>query len=118
MLVSFAMPFFLFGFSSLRPRVFKWERHFNKAGITAHRARSCETNPSPVALLGQASDPSTFELIQKIHTLQKRLISKTEEVVEKELLLQVCLPVCAPHTHVAIARILGTGGLAVVHASS
>lgn len=39
--------------------------------------------------LGQASDPSTFELIQKIHTLQKRLISKTEEVVEKELLLQV-----------------------------
>lgn len=37
----------------------------------------------------QASDPSTFELIQKIHTLQKRLISKTEEVVEKELLLQV-----------------------------
>lgn len=44
---------------------------------------------SPAALLGQASDPSTFELIQKIHTLQKRLISKTEEVVEKELLLQV-----------------------------
>lgn len=44
---------------------------------------------SPVVLLGQASDPSTFELIQKIHTLQKRLISKTEEVVEKELLLQV-----------------------------
>lgn len=39
--------------------------------------------------LEQASDPSTFELIQKIHTLQKRLISKTEEVVEKELLLQV-----------------------------
>lgn len=37
----------------------------------------------------QASDPSTFELIQKIHTLQKRLIGKTEEVVEKELLLQV-----------------------------
>lgn len=36
----------------------------------------------------EASDPSTFELIQKIHTLQKRLISKTEEVVEKELLLQ------------------------------
>ena len=42
--------------------------------------------------LKQASDPSTFELIQKIHTLQKRLISKTEEVVEKELLLQVAFP--------------------------
>lgn len=39
--------------------------------------------------LEQASDPTTYELIEKIHTLQKRLISKTEEVVEKELLLQV-----------------------------
>ena len=27
-------------------------------------------------------------MIQKIHTLQKRLIQKTEEVVEKELLIQ------------------------------
>jgi hypothetical protein len=26
------------------------------------------------------SDPATFELIQKIQTLQRRLISKTEEV--------------------------------------
>jgi hypothetical protein len=33
------------------------------------------------------SDPSTFELITKIQTLQKRLIAKTEDVVEKELLL-------------------------------
>jgi hypothetical protein len=31
------------------------------------------------------SDPNTFELISKIQTLQKRLIAKTEEVVEKEL---------------------------------
>uniref|UniRef100_A0A8C5R8N4 Cilia and flagella associated protein 58 n=1 Tax=Leptobrachium leishanense TaxID=445787 RepID=A0A8C5R8N4_9ANUR len=36
----------------------------------------------------QASDPSTYELIQKIQKLQKRMNSKTEEVVEKELLLQ------------------------------
>ncbi|XP_066549586.1 cilia- and flagella-associated protein 58 [Amia ocellicauda] len=36
----------------------------------------------------EASDPSTYELIQKIHMLQKRMIRKTEEVVEKELLLQ------------------------------
>ncbi|XP_060555610.1 cilia- and flagella-associated protein 58-like [Ruditapes philippinarum] len=36
----------------------------------------------------EGSDPSQFENIQKIHTLQKRLISKTEEVVEKELLIQ------------------------------
>ncbi|XP_018651191.1 hypothetical protein Smp_156370 [Schistosoma mansoni] len=34
------------------------------------------------------SDPSTYEMIQKIQALQKRLISKTEEVVEKELLIQ------------------------------
>lgn len=34
------------------------------------------------------SDPSTYELIAKIQTLQKRLISKTEEVVEKELVIQ------------------------------
>ncbi|TPX37647.1 hypothetical protein SmJEL517_g00778 [Synchytrium microbalum] len=34
------------------------------------------------------SDPSTFELITKIHALQKRLICKTEEVVEKELAVQ------------------------------
>ncbi|KAK2530612.1 Cfap58 [Columba guinea] len=36
----------------------------------------------------EASDPSTYELIQKIHRLQKQLISKTGEVTEKELLLQ------------------------------
>ena len=34
------------------------------------------------------SDPSTFELISKIQMLQKRLIVKTEEVVEKELVIQ------------------------------
>jgi hypothetical protein len=34
------------------------------------------------------SDPSTFELISKIQTLQKRLITKTEEVVEKEIVIQ------------------------------
>lgn len=28
----------------------------------------------------EGSDPSTFEMIHKIHTLQKRLITKTEEV--------------------------------------
>ncbi|CAH8521683.1 unnamed protein product [Heterobilharzia americana] len=38
--------------------------------------------------LPQGSDPSTYEMIQKIQALQKRLISKTEEVVEKELLIQ------------------------------
>ncbi|CAM9395094.1 unnamed protein product [Choristocarpus tenellus] len=36
----------------------------------------------------EGSDPTTYEMIQKIHTLQKRLIAKTEEVVERDLLLQ------------------------------
>lgn len=29
-----------------------------------------------------------YKMIQRTHTLQKRLIKKTEEVVEKELLIQ------------------------------
>ncbi|NXO32978.1 CFA58 protein, partial [Locustella ochotensis] len=36
----------------------------------------------------EASDPTTFELILKVQRLQKRLISKTGEVIEKEFLLQ------------------------------
>lgn len=42
----------------------------------------------------EGSDPSTYEMIQKIQTLQKRLISKTEEVVEKDLLIQVPVFIC------------------------
>ncbi|KNC50915.1 flagellar associated protein [Thecamonas trahens ATCC 50062] len=36
----------------------------------------------------EGTDPDKYDLIRKIHTLQKRLIAKTEEVVEKELLIQ------------------------------
>ncbi len=36
----------------------------------------------------EGSDPATYEMIQKIQTLQKRLISKTEQVVEKDLIIQ------------------------------
>ena len=36
----------------------------------------------------EGSDPPTYEMIQKVHTLQKRLIAKTEEVVEKDTLIQ------------------------------
>ena len=36
----------------------------------------------------EGSDPATYELVQKIHMLQKRLIEKSEEVVDKELLIQ------------------------------
>eukprot|EP00755_Sulcionema_specki_P017133 Sspe_Gene.10907::Locus_3677_Transcript_1_1_Confidence_1.000_Length_2788::g.10907::m.10907 len=36
----------------------------------------------------EGSDPREHEMIQKIQTLQKRLIAKTEECVEKDLLIQ------------------------------
>jgi len=36
----------------------------------------------------EGSDPSAYEMIQKVQTLQKRLIAKTEEVVEADLLIQ------------------------------
>jgi len=36
----------------------------------------------------EGSDPSTFDMIQKIQTLQKRLIAKTEEVAEKDMLIE------------------------------
>lgn len=36
----------------------------------------------------EGSDPSLFEMIQKTQMLQKRLIGKTEEVVERDLVIQ------------------------------
>merc|ERR1712139_438999 len=36
----------------------------------------------------EGSDPATFEMIQRVKKLQKDLIAKTEEVVEKENLIQ------------------------------
>ena len=36
----------------------------------------------------QGADPDTYELLLKIQTLQKRLISKTEEVVNKDVIIQ------------------------------
>ena len=39
----------------------------------------------------EGSDPSSYELIQQVHALQKRLIQKTEEVVAKEFVIKVFL---------------------------
>jgi len=36
----------------------------------------------------EGKDPETLELIQKINTLQKRLILKQEEIIEKDLKLE------------------------------
>jgi len=38
----------------------------------------------------EGSDPATYEMIQKIQTLQKRLISKTEEVKNKNTSICLC----------------------------
>jgi chromosome segregation ATPase len=35
----------------------------------------------------EGSDPATYEMIQKVQTLQRRLIAKTEEVVERDMLI-------------------------------
>merc|ERR1712087_658238 len=45
--------------------------------MNAHRWRELE-----------GSDPQTYEMIQKVKSLQKLLISKTEEGVEKDALIQ------------------------------
>ncbi|CAF2661846.1 unnamed protein product [Rotaria sp. Silwood2] len=50
----------------------------------------------------EGSDPSTFELIQKVQLLQKRLIQKTEEVVQKDLLIQE-----REQSYAALKHILG-----------
>ena len=39
-------------------------------------------------VFAQVKDPQRFGMIRKIHSLQKQLIGKTEEVVEKDLLIQ------------------------------
>jgi len=36
----------------------------------------------------EGTDSDTYEMITKIQTLQKRLISKTEECVEKDVVIQ------------------------------
>ncbi|KAM7073737.1 cilia- and flagella-associated protein 58 [Molossus nigricans] len=74
----------------LRQELFHMQREFMKERTRCRALEEELENPMNVHRWRklEASDPSTYELIQKIHTLQKRLISKTEEVVEKELLLQ------------------------------
>ena len=48
-----------------------------KKPLNVHRWRKLES-----------TDVDTYELIQKIQSLQKRLIAKTEEVSEKDVLIQ------------------------------
>ncbi|NP_001071024.3 cilia- and flagella-associated protein 58 [Danio rerio] len=74
----------------LRQEVFHMHRELMKERTRCRALEDELNNPLNVHRWRklEASDPSSFELIQKIHSLQRRLISKTQEVVEKELLLQ------------------------------
>merc|ERR1712093_300947 len=36
----------------------------------------------------EGTDPDTYEMLTKTHTLQRRLIDKTQEVVEKDVIIQ------------------------------
>uniref|UniRef100_A0A8C1TGN1 Cilia and flagella associated protein 58 n=1 Tax=Cyprinus carpio TaxID=7962 RepID=A0A8C1TGN1_CYPCA len=75
----------------LRQEVFHMQRELLKERTRCRALEDELGNPLNVHRWRklEASDPSSFELIQKIHSLQWRLIAKTQEVVEKELLLQV-----------------------------
>ncbi|KAK7165875.1 hypothetical protein R3I93_005838 [Phoxinus phoxinus] len=74
----------------LRHEVFHMQRELQKERTRCRALEDERSNPMNVHRWRKTADtdPSTFELIQKIHCLQRRLIAKTQEVVEKELLLQ------------------------------
>ena len=57
-------------------------------------------------MYNQGSDPSTYEMIQKIHTLQRRLIQKTEEVS----LIFCSKPIVAVHGVVGWTSVGGREG--------
>ncbi|KAL5110561.1 Cilia and flagella-associated protein 58 [Taenia crassiceps] len=63
-----------------------------KKPINIHRWRKLEIyhleDWRNYEFLPEGSDPSSFEMIKRIHSLQKRLIGKTEEVLEKEIQIQ------------------------------
>ncbi|XP_024400258.1 uncharacterized protein [Physcomitrium patens] len=76
--------------SVLKKNIFNLSKELN-AEKTKVRALSEELeNPLNVHRWRklEGSDPQAYEMIMKIQTLQKRLILKSEEVVEKDLLIQ------------------------------
>lgn len=66
------------------------QRELNKERKRCHCLKLQITNPMNIHRWRklEGSDPSRYELIQKIHSFQRRLITKSQEVVDKELLLQ------------------------------
>merc|ERR1719181_2439564 len=75
---------------SLRNEVYHLQRELLQERTKVKALSEELENPMNVHRWGklEGSDPDTYEMIQKIQGLQKRLIAKTEEVVEKDLLIQ------------------------------
>nr|XP_057942527.1 cilia- and flagella-associated protein 58 isoform X2 [Doryrhamphus excisus] len=73
----------------LRREMFRLQRELDKERI---RTGILEEQLNPINIHRwrrlEGSDPCKYELIQKVHTLQRRLINKTEEFEEQEFLLQ------------------------------
>ncbi|XP_054611078.1 cilia- and flagella-associated protein 58 isoform X2 [Dunckerocampus dactyliophorus] len=73
----------------LRREMFHLQRELDKERI---RTGILEEQLNPINIHRwrrlEGSDPCKYELIQKVHTLQRRLINKTEEFEEQEFLLQ------------------------------
>ncbi|KAI5618446.1 cilia- and flagella-associated protein 58, partial [Silurus asotus] len=74
---------------SLKHEVFIMQKELVKERTKCERLQEDLENPLNVHRwrILAASDPSTFELIQKIHSLQGLLIRKNDEIMKQELLL-------------------------------
>ncbi|XP_056136543.1 cilia- and flagella-associated protein 58 [Lampris incognitus] len=74
----------------LRRELFHTERELQKERTRCRALEEQLKNPIQVHRWRrlEATDPDKYQLILKIHSLQRRLITKTQEVVDEELLLQ------------------------------
>lgn len=75
---------------SLRQDVFRTQRELVRERLRCRALEDELETPMNVHRWRriEGSDPAAFEMVQKIQTLQRRLVQKTEEVAEKELLIQ------------------------------
>lgn len=72
--------------SDLRQEIFHLERDFTRERLKCRALEEELQNPLNVHRWRklEGSDPTTYELIQKIQILQKRLLSSSEEAIKRE----------------------------------
>lgn len=72
--------------SDLRQEIFHLERDFTRERLKCRALEEELQNPLNVHRWRklEGSDPTTFELIQKIQILQKRLLASNEEAIKRE----------------------------------